>query len=303
MRNKLSITLPAILLLIYIISGFYMVQPEEIGIVRLFGKIIDNRVQPGIHYALPWPFQQVDKPKITEIKRILVGLNLIEGKKGVDTSAAETQMVTGDTNIINIQMTLQYTIEDPVKFLFWTKDPQLFLSRAAEAELTRIIASMPIDEILTTGKIKIQNETRTGTQKHIDAYNTGVRIVAANLQFIIPPSNVIDAFKEVSSAKQDRERIINEAYSYTNNILPRARGEAEEITRKAESYKFERVNSAKGDTDRFLNILTEYKKEKNTTETRMYLETMEKILPRIKKYIMENGKSGDPSTLRFMFSE
>jgi membrane protease subunit HflK len=303
MRNKLTITIPSILLLIYILSGFYTVQPEEIGIVRLFGKIIDNRVQPGIHYALPWPFQQVDKPKITEIKRISVGLRLIDGKKGVDSSAAETQMITGDTNIINVQMTLQYTIEDPVKFLFRAEDPQLFLSRAAEAELTRIIASMPVDEILTTGKIKIQNETRIGTQKHIDAYDTGIRIVAANLQAIVPPPDVIQAFQEVSSAKQDRERIINEAYSYTNDILPRARGEAEEITKKAESYKFERVNSAKGDTDRFLNILTEYKKEKNTTETKMYLETMEKILPRIKKYIMESRKNGDTSTLRFMFSE
>lgn len=292
-----------LVLIFYLLAGFYIVKPEEIGIVRLFGKIIDDRVQPGIHFALPWPFSKIDRPRISEIKRISVGFRIVDQLKGETSPAEESQMVTGDTNIINVQMMLQYSIQDPVKFLFRTIEPYLMLRKAAEAELTKIIASIPVDEILTTGKIKIQNETRIRTQSLMDKYNSGIRIVAANLQSIDPPEKVIASFKEVSSAKADRERIINEAHGYSNNVIPMARGRAEEIIKKAEAYKFNRVNKAKGEAARFQKILKEYNKSKDTTEFRIYLETMEKILPRVKKYLIEKGDNRDPSSARFLFSE
>ncbi len=299
MKIRLKIILPLIIML-YFISGIYIVRPEEIAIVRLFGRIIEERVQPGIHYALPWPFQKVDKPKIAEIKSINVGDERAEKKK--DGAASYViQTVTGDTNIVNVRMTVQFTIKDPVNFMFRVEDPVIILSKAAEAELNMIIGSMPVDESLTTGKTEIQNQIRAKTQELMDKYGTGIHVIAANLQSIEPPENVIASFKDVSSAKADRERIISEAQSYANNVLPMARGEAEEILRKAESYKVERTNSATGEADSFLNVLREYNKAKDATETRLYIETMEKILPNIKKYFVE-GK-GSPDSTRFIFSD
>jgi membrane protease subunit HflK len=291
----------SVLVLIYILSGFYTVKPEEISIVRLFGRIVEDRVQPGIHYTLPWPFTQIDRPRIAEIKRMSVGFKIMDQAAGIPSQPEESQMVTGDTNIIKVQMMLQYTIEDPVKYLFRAAKPHFMLRKAAEAELTKIIGSMPVDEVLTTGKIKVQNETRMRTQALMDKYNTGIHIVAANLQSIDPPEEVMNAFKEVSSAKSDKERIINEALSYSNDVVPLARGQAEEILRKADSYKYERINTAIGEAGSFLKVLKEYNKAKDATETRIYIETLEKILPKIKKYLVE-GKGGSDTT-RFIFSE
>jgi len=302
MKIKYKIVIPVILLL-YILSGFYIVRPEEVGIVRLFGKIVESRVQPGIHYALPWPFQQIDRPRVAEVKRIRVGAGTLDQTAGKNFGTAKSQIVTGDTNIINVEVMLQYTIEDPVKYLFRAKAPQLLLRKTARAELNNIINSMPVDEILTTGKIKIQSETKARTQLAIDKYNTGIRIVAANIQSIVPPETVIAAFKDVSSAKADRERIISEAQRYTNDVIPMARGKAEEILTEAQSYKHKRVDGATGEADRFLKILNEYKNAKDATELRMYLETMEKILPDIKKYFVEGKDGKRPSTTRFIFSE
>jgi len=302
MKIKYKIVIP-IILFSYILSGLYIVRTEEIGIVRLFGRIVESRVQPGIHYALPWPFQQIDRPRVAEIKRISVGTGVAVESPEKNYGAEKSQMVTGDTNIINIQVMLQYTIEDPVKYLFRTKDPQFLISKAASAELNKIINSMPVDEILTTGKIKIQSETKARTQLTMDRYNTGIRIVAANIQSIVPPETVIAAFKDVSSAKADRARIICEAQKQPNNVIPIARGQAEEILTTALSYKYKRVDGAKGEADRFLKILNEYKNAKDSTELRMYLETMEKILPDIKKYLVEGKDGKGPSTTRFIFSE
>jgi membrane protease subunit HflK len=298
-KIRLKIILPLIIML-YFISGIYIVRPDEVAIVRLFGRIVEERVQPGIHYTLPWPFQKVNKPKIAEIKSINVGDGKADKKK--DGAASYViQTITGDTNIVNIRMTVQFTIKDPVKFIFRVEDPVIMLSKAAEAELSMIIGSMPVDESLTTGKTAIQNEVRIKIQELMDKYGTGVHIIAANLQSIEPPENVIASFKDVSSARADKERIISEAQSYANNVLPMARGESEEILRKAESYKVERVNSAAGEANSFLNVLKEYNKAKDATETRLYIETMEKILPNIKKYLVE-GK-GSPDSTRFIFSE
>jgi membrane protease subunit HflK len=276
------------------------VKPVEVGVVRLFGKIVEERVQPGIHYAFPWPFQKVDKPKIAEIKSINAGYGKADKKEGGEGPFV-IQAVTGDTNIINVLMTVQFTIKEPARFMFRVEDPAMMLSKAAEAELNMIIGSMPVDEALTTGKTAIQNEARIKLQELMDTYGTGIHIIAANLQSIEPPENVIASFKDVSSARADKERIISEAQSYANNVLPMARGEAEEILRKAESYKVERMDSAMGEADSFLNVLKEYNKAKDATRTRLYIETMEKILPNLKKYFVE-GK-GSPDTTRFIFSD
>jgi len=298
-KIRLKIILP-LLIMLYFISGIYIVRPDEVGIVRLFGRIVEERVQPGMHYALPWPFQKVDKPKIAEIKSINVGDGKAEKKE--DGAASNViQTITGDTNIVNIRMTVQFTIKDPVKFMFRVGNPAMMLSKAAEAELNMIIGRIPVDESLTTGKTEIQNAIRAKTQELMDKYGAGIHIIAANLQSIEPPENVIASFKDVSSARADKERIISEAQSYANNVLPMARGEAEEILRKAESFKVERINSATGEAESFLNVLKEYNKAREATETRLYIETMEKILPDIKKYLVE-GK-GNPDSTRFIFSE
>ena len=272
---------------LYLLSGIYVVQPNEQGVVRRFGRVVNDGVMPGIHYHLPWPLERINRPKTLQVKVMSIGFRMVDKVKGLSPRPEETQMLTGDENIINVQLIVQYRVEDPRAFLFAVESPHWLVRKAAEACLTKIIGSMGVDQVLTTDKLVIQERLKEEAQAILDRYGCGLRIYGTYFQDINPTEEVAFAFRDVASAREDRNRLINEAHGYRNERLPQVRGQAEQMIREAEGYKTERINRARGEADRFLSLLQEYCKSREVTETRLYIETMEKILPKIRKYILD----------------
>ena len=279
------------ILVIWLLTGIYVVGPDEVGVVRTFGEF--TRVtQSGLNWKFPSPIETANTPKVTEVKRIEFGFRSLKNGQ-YRTVEKESLMLTGDENIVDAEMIVQYKIKDPVKYLFNIVEPELTVREAAEASLRTVVGRNKIDETLTTGKFPIQEETKEQVQSILDKYESGIHIVAVQLQDVSPPKEVIGAFKDVASAKEDKNRMINQAEGYRNDVIPKARGEAEAMIRDAEGFKESRIKRAEGDATKFTTILKEYKKAKSITEKRLYLETMEKVLPGIDKIIVPDKESGN----------
>ena len=279
------------ILAIWLLTGIYVVGPDEVGVVRTFGEF--TRVtQSGLNWKFPSPIETANTPKVTEVKRIEFGFRSLKNGQ-YRTVEKESLMLTGDENIVDAEMIVQYKIKDPVKYLFNIVEPELTVREAAEASLRTVVGRNKIDETLTTGKFTIQEETKEQVQSILDKYESGIHIVAVQLQDVSPPKEVIGAFKDVASAKEDKNRMINQAEGYRNDVIPKARGEAEAMIRDAEGFKESRIKRAEGDATKFTTILKEYKKAKSITEKRLYLETMEKVLPGIDKIIVPDKESGN----------
>ena len=283
----------AAVVVIWLLTGIYQVGPDEKGVVLRYGRL-SAITDSGINYHLPYPFETVFKPKVTEVKRIEVGFRTLD--PGPPARYAdrpqESLMLTGDENIVDVDLIVQYRIADAAKFLFHVKDPDGTVRKATEAAIREVVGSKVIDETLTTGKDQIQAETLALVQKILDRYDSGLLITALQLQDVNPPTQVRDAFIDVASAREDKNRIINEAQGYRNAIIPETRGKVSQIINAAQGYRAEKTRKATGDADRFKQILREYQKAKSVTRKRLYLETMEEILPGIKKIILDQQKSG-----------
>ena len=278
-------------LALWLFTGVYMVGPDEVGVVRTFGEF--TRVaQSGLNYHFPYPIEQVNTPAVTEVKRIEIGFRTLRNGQ-YRSVEKESLMLTGDENIVDAEMIVQYKIKDPVKYLFRIMEPELTVREAAEASLRTVVGRNKIDETLTTGKFKIQEETKIQLQLILDKYDSGIHVVAVQLQDVSPPKEVIGAFKDVASAKEDKNRMINQAEGYRNNVIPKARGEAEAMIRDAEGFKQARIKRSEGDAAKFTTILKEYRKAKSITQKRLYLETMERVLPNIEKIIIPDKNSGN----------
>ena len=278
-------------LALWLFTGVYMVGPDEVGVVRTFGEF--TRVaQSGLNYHFPYPIEQVNTPAVTEVKRIEIGFRTLRNGQ-YRSVEKESLMLTGDENIVDAEMIVQYKIKDPVKYLFRIMEPELTVREAAEASLRTVVGRNKIDETLTTGKFKIQEETKIQLQLILDKYDSGIHVVAVQLQDVSPPKEVLGAFKDVASAKEDKNRMINQAEGYRNNVIPIARGEAEAMIRDAEGFKQARIKRSEGDAVKFTTILREYRKAKSITQKRLYLETMERVLPNIEKIIIPDKNSGN----------
>jgi membrane protease subunit HflK len=234
----------------------------------------------------------VNTPKVTEVKRVEIGFRTLRNGQ-YRTVEKESLMLTGDENIVDAEMIVQYKIKDPVAYLFNIVEPELTVREAAEASLRTVVGRNKIDETLTTGKFIIQEETKSQLQSILDLYESGIHVVAVQLQDVSPPKEVIGAFKDVASAKEDKNRMVNQAEGYRNDVIPKARGEAEAMIRAAEGFRESRIKRAEGDAAKFTTILQEYRKAKSITEIRLYLETMEKVLPGIEKIIVPDKDSGN----------
>jgi len=289
--------------LLYLASGLYVVQPDEQGVVTRFGRVVDDRVMPGMHYRMPWPFEKVDRPKTTEVKIMSVGFRIVDKMRGLPPAKEETEILTGDENIINVQMMVQYRVSDPVAFLFAAENPHWLVRKSAESILTQVIGSMGVDDVLTTEKLAIQEQVRDRTEEILAGYGCGLKVIGAFFQDISPPSEVGYAFRDVASAREDKNRIIHEAQGYRNEALPRARGAANDILRQAEGYQAERIARAEGDASRFLALVAEYEKQPSVTRTRLYIEAMEEILPRLKKYVIGEGDGRSVANLKMFLPE
>ena len=278
-------------LVIWLLTGTYVVGPDEVGVVRTFGE--HTRVaQSGLNWHFPVPIETVKTPKVTEVKRIEIGFRTLRNGQ-YRTVEKESLMLTGDENIVDAEMIVQYKIKDPVAYLFNIVEPELTVREAAEASLRTVVGRNKIDETLTTGKFTIQEETKSQLQTILNLYESGIHVVAVQLQDVSPPKEVIGAFKDVASAKEDKNRMVNQAEGYRNDVIPKARGEAEAMIRDAEGFKESRIKRAEGDAEKFTTILKEYRKAKSITEKRLYLETMEKVLPGIEKVIVPDKDSGN----------
>ncbi|HIA85214.1 MAG TPA: FtsH protease activity modulator HflK, partial [Candidatus Marinimicrobia bacterium] len=273
------------------LSGVYMVGPDEVGVVQTFGK--HSRVaQSGLNYHFPFPIEKVQTPKVTEVKRIEIGFRTV-GKNQYQTVQRESLMLTGDENIVDAEMIVQYRIKDPVAYLFNFIKPEVTVREASEASLRTVVGRHNIDEALTSGKFMIQEETKFLVQEILDKYKSGILVVAVQLQDVSPPEQVIASFKDVASAKEDKNRMINQAEGYRNDIIPKARGEAQARIREAEGYREARIARSEGDVAKFSAVLKEYRKAKGVTETRMYLETVEEILSNREKIIVPDSENGN----------
>ena len=278
-------------LAIWLFTGVYMVGPDEVGVVRTFGEY--TRVaQSGLNYHFPYPIEQVNTPAVTEVKRVEIGFRTLSNGQ-YRTVEKESLMLTGDENIVDAEMIVQYKIKDPVAYLFNIVEQELTVREAAEASLRTVVGRNKIDETLTTGKFQIQEGTKTQLQLILDKYESGIHVVAVQLQDVSPPKEVIGAFKDVASAKEDKNRMVNQAEGYRNDIIPKARGEAEAMIRDAEGFRESRIKRSEGDAAKFTTILKEYRKAKSITQKRLYLETMEKVLPGIEKIIIPDKDSGN----------
>ena len=272
-------------------TGVYMVGPDEVGVIRTFGAYT-HQTQPGLNWHYPYPFQTVRTPKVTEVKRIEIGFRTTRSGQ-YRTVQKESLMLTGDENIVDAELIVQYRIKEPENYLFKIVEPELTVREASEASLRTIVGMNNIDETLTTGKFRIQEEAKKQIQAILDKYQSGIQVVAAQLQDVSPPKQVIAAFKDVASAKEDKNRLINQAEGYRNDVIPKARGEAEAMIRGAEGFKESRIKRAEGDVAKFNAVLKEYRKAKDITRERLYLETMEKVLPGVEKVIIPDKDSGN----------
>ncbi len=281
------------LAVIWLLTGIYFVGPQEAGVVRRFGEFV-RQTEPGAHYHLPYPIETLVKPKVKELKRIEVGFRTIRQTppQQYRDIPEQSEMLTGDENIVNLDFIVQYRIVDAAKYLFNVKNQPETVMKASEAAIRYVVGKNSIDEVLTENKTKIQNDTQETLQLILDRYNSGISVNTVKLQDVQPPEEVADAFKDVASAIQDKDRLINQAEGYKNDIIPKARGEAAKLIKEAEAYKEERIKRAEGDVARFISILTEYNKAKTVTKQRLYIEAMEAILPGIEKFIIDSDGSG-----------
>jgi len=286
-----ALPIAGIALFLWLISGVYVVGPDEVGVVQTFGKY-SRTAQSGLNYHFPFPIEKVQTPKVTEVKRIEIGFRTV-GKNQYQTVERESLMLTGDENIVDAEMIVQYRIKDPMAYLFNFIKPEITVREASEASLRTVVGRHNIDEALTSGKFMIQEETKSLVQTILDKYESGILVVAVQLQDVSPPKEVIASFKDVASAKEDKNRMVNQAEGYRNDIIPKARGEAQARIREAEGYKKARVARAEGDVAKFSAVLKEYRKAKGVTETRMYLETVEEILPNREKIIVPDSENGN----------
>jgi membrane protease subunit HflK len=284
----------AVVLLLWLASGIYIVRAAEQAVVLQFGRAMGIS-EPGIHYHLPWPIETVEIERVHEVKRVEIGFRTIgvEPAPRYQPVSREASMLTGDENIVSVELIVQYKISNLQDYLFNVSDANHAVRSVAEAALRQVVGRSAIDDALTEGKFKIQTEIEDQIKEVFKLYGMGLQVEAVKLQTVSVPREVDHAFKDVASAREDREKLRNEAEAYRNEVIPHARGEAEKMLRGADAYKVERINRSQGDADRFLQVFKEYQNAKEVTETRLYLETMEKILPNIQKYVVESdGKGG-----------
>ncbi len=290
-RGLILIVLAAVVL--WLGSGFYRVQPGEVGVELMFGKYV-KRTDPGLNYWPPGPIGEIIKVNVERTNTIDIGFR---GASANSRSVArdmplESLMLTGDQNIIDIDFVVQWRIKNASEYLFNIRDPQGTIKIVAESAMREIIGQTRLEAALTSERQQVQDGTRRLVQSILDSYGAGVSVVRVQLQSADPPNEVIDAFNDVQRAKQDQERSVNEATAYRNDIVPRARGEAEKMIQGASAYQEQVIKEAEGEAQRFLSVYETYKSAKDVTRLRLYLERMETVLQGSSKIVIDQDGSG-----------
>jgi membrane protease subunit HflK len=265
----------------------FRVDADELGIVMRFGKLARSE-PPGLHFRLPYPIEEVYLPKVTRQNITEIGMRSSGGARGVLRVGEESLMLTGDENIVDINVVVFWRIRDPLKYLFNIQRPEVTVKDIAESAMRDEVGQSNIQPLLTEARQKTEQAVQKLMQQLLDSYDAGVSVDQVQLQKVDPPAQVIDAFRDVQAARADKERLQNEAGSYANRIVPEARGEAERILQEARAYKEQVVAQATGQAARFLKVYDEYKRAPQVTRQRMYLETMGRVFAGTDKLILDN---------------
>jgi membrane protease subunit HflK len=298
--GSLIIGLLAIVVL-WLLSGIYFVAPYEQGIVLRFGRFV-ARTPPGVNYHIPWPIETQYKLDVTHQRQINIGFRSgdEEGGNGANQDVpAEAEMLTGDENIIDLNFSVFWKVKDAGAYLFNVESPpdpndpsNTTIKAVAESAMREVVGKSRFDDILTRDREQIQIEVKDLMQKTLDSYGLGVTIINVTMQKVDPPSEVIDAYRDVQAARTDQERARNEAETYANTVIPKARGNAARIVQDAEAYRQQVIAEAEGDSRRFLSVLAQYRAAPDVTKRRMYLETMSSVLGGMNKVIVDNSAKG-----------
>lgn len=294
-KKWIGLGIVGIIIIIILVSTFYSIGPEEEGVIKKFGRYT-RTTGPGLHFKIPF-VETVAKVKVKHIFKEEFGFRTL--RAGVKTIYApsgyneESLMLTGDLNVAVVEWIVQYKVRDPVAFLFNVREQRETIRAISEASMRQIVGDRSIDEILTVGRIEAGQKAQEKLQSILDSYQIGIQIVTIKLKDVNPPDPVKPSFNEVNEAKQERETTINEAEQAYNKVIPKAKGEAEKTISVAEGYAVNRVNRAEGEANKFLAVWEEYRKSPEVTKKRLYLETLNDVLPKIgKKYILDTKEKG-----------
>lgn len=276
----------------YFLSGVYFVKWDEQGIVRRFGAITQNNVPPGLHYKLPYPIEKVVLVKKDNIRNVQTGSNML---------------LTGDTNLVNVNIGIHYNVSDAIKYALNVNNLDSLIAEVATSSIRQMVGGKNIDYLLSVGKSEVEVTSKKLLQEALDRNNTGVQVVNLQILEMTPPKEIVDSFQDLASARQDKATYINEAQAYRNAIIPEAKGNSYKIIKEAEAYKDEKIKISQGDALLFVQKFEEYQKSKGVTEYRLYMETMDKILPKVNKILLggnikvestdlwlTNGAAGNP---------
>jgi membrane protease subunit HflK len=285
------------LAVLWFLTSVYIVRIDQQAVVTRFGAVINPRVMPGIHLALPWPIDQVITLKVQQLQRLVVGGELLDSVTG-RAQPLQSQFLTGDQNIISMRVVVQYSVGVPVDYVFRNEDVSRSVGAAVETALAERVAGRSVDAVLTTEKQNVQETVRAEAQKLLNDYHAGVLLSTVNLESVVPPPEAADAFRDVASARADSSRIVSEAQGYANDVIPKARGEARQMLESAQAYKDTKSNTAQGDAARFTQVAAEYAKATEVNGRRLYLETMEQILPKIRKLMVDSNGNLDLTIVR-----
>lgn len=280
---------------VWLLTGIYTVKPGDQAVNQRFGKPLESTKGEGIHYALPFPLDRVTNVNMEGARRADVGMQIAEHAHDKN-GPQRLQLLTGDENIISVQAIVHYKVADAQKYLFnINENDEILVRKTVESALLKLMTRMKVDDILSAEKMQAQNSVLAMAQTKLDAVDSGLKITVLNIQSIVPPDEVSKAFLDVTAAREDRETQINDAKGYYNSIIPKARGKANDLISRAEGYRSQKVNTASGDASKFNTMYAEYKKNSalysaDSAKYRLFLETMEKVLPKTRKYILDPGQ-------------
>ena len=284
-------------LIIWLATGFYRVEPDEQGIELLFGKWNQVTTEPGLHYFFPTPIGKTMTPKVESIRKINVGYRSAS-ELGFSSNSSdrnvleESLMLTGDQNIVDVNFTVLYKIKDAGKFLFKLRNPETTVKDMSESVMREVVGQRDLEFLLTGGRQEVEQVVRADLQEILDEYESGILVQSIQLQSVNPPALVIDAFDEVQRARQDKEKLVNEANSYLNKIVPNARGDAAKLVQEATAYKEQVIKQAEGVAQNFIDVYNSYKTTKYVTRQRIYLETLTEVLEGPNKIILDSTGEG-----------
>ncbi|MDH5547126.1 MAG: FtsH protease activity modulator HflK [Gammaproteobacteria bacterium] len=279
-----------VVVIVWGLSGIYIVEPAERGVVTRFGQYVDTS-QPGPHWHIPYPVESVEIVDVDQNRNVEVGYRQSSAREAASVPQ-EALMLTQDENIVDIKFAVQYRVKDAKDYLFMVRDPDATLRQATESAIREAVGKSKMDFVLTEGQSDIADRTEQLIQEQLDRYGTGLEVIGVNLQSAQPPQEVRGAFEDAIKAREDQQRLINEAEAYSNDTIPRARGKAARELEQASGYKARIVAQAEGESQRFEQMLTEYKKAPKVTRQRLYLETMESVLSSTTK-VMIDVKGGN----------